>query len=84
MVLGYSNHFDYTRKSSTALYFNETPMKHVKRYSTLLYTERAEEIIRYHQGKSKVNQVPIAFFKLLFYFVMHGLYLIACKSFLRK
>ncbi|XP_071805939.1 arylsulfatase B-like [Asterias amurensis] len=53
MVLGYSNHFDYTRQSSTALYFNETPMKHVKRYSTLLYTERAEEIIRFHEGKSK-------------------------------
>ncbi len=64
MVLGNSNHFDYSRKDSTALFLNETPIKQVKRYSTFLYTERAEEIIRFHKGQSKVTQISNAVFKL--------------------
>ncbi|XP_022109249.1 arylsulfatase B-like [Acanthaster planci] len=54
VVLGQSNHFNYKKRAGSALYFNETPVKpKIQKYSTTLYTERAEEVIGYHTGSSK-------------------------------
>ncbi|XP_038062003.1 arylsulfatase B-like [Patiria miniata] len=54
IVLGTSNHFSYKKRAGRALYHNEAPVSSdIKKYSTLLYTERAEEVIRYHAGSSK-------------------------------
>ena len=55
MVLGASDHLSYIKRAGSALYQNDTPLKlKSRKYSTLLYTERAQEVIRYHAGASKV------------------------------